>query len=253
MPNSAAIPFAELLDPLADAALARLTQTTGPALAGTAPAALDDARAALLRRLSWLAAPQLYARLEALRAAGGRYADFAARHRGPGWSRFLQTLPELERLLGVVADQWVASLGELLVRLDADRPELSPPLGGGPPPGRLTGLRWALSDPHRGGRSVAILTFEDGRRLVYKPRDVRADRAFGEVVHALAEASGQPPMRTPAVLVRDGYGWVEHVVAFACSGPAAAERYHRRAGVLAALFHALGSRDMHQDNVLACG
>lgn len=254
MPHSAdPIPFAELLEPLADAALGRLTDTTGAVLTGVAPSALADARTALLRRLSWLAAPQLYARLDALRAAGGDYAAFVARHRGPGWPRFVQLLPELDRLLDVTAQQWTASVGELLERLDADRPRLVALLGADAPPEALTGLRWPLSDLHRGGRGVAILTFEDGRRVVYKPRDVGAEQAFGELVHALAEASGQPPMRTPAVLARDGYGWVEHVVAVACTGHAAAERYHRRAGVLAALFHALGSRDMHQDNVLSCG
>jgi type 2 lantibiotic biosynthesis protein LanM len=251
--NALGIPFAELLEPLVGAASQRLTDEAGHALEGVAPSALGDARAALLRRLSWLAAPQLYARLEAMRAAGGGYAAFAARHRGAGWARFLEPLPELERLLALVADQWVTALGELLARLDADRPRLAALLGAEVPPGRLTGLHWPASDLHCGGRGVAILTFEDGRRLVYKPRDVRVELAFGELLHALAHESAQPPMRTPAVLAGDGYGWVEHVVAVACTGPAAAERYYRRAGLLAALFHALGSRDMHHDAVLSCG
>ncbi|MGK9007577.1 DUF4135 domain-containing protein, partial [Citrobacter europaeus] len=59
--------------------------------------------------------------------------------------------------------------------------------------GKLVGLTLTDSDPHKQGNRVAILTFEGGGKVVYKPRDVRIDEALsGKDL----EARDGPPRRS---------------------------------------------------------
>ncbi len=55
------------------------------------------------------------------------------------------------------------------------------------------------------------------------------------------------------VLVRDGYGWVEHVAAAACESGEEIERFYRRQGELLALLYVLDAADIHSENLIAAG
>jgi hypothetical protein len=54
-----------------------------------------------------------------------------------------------------------------------------------------------LSDPHNGGRTVAIVESANGTRVVYKPRSLAADVAFAEFVCWMNAAGATPPLRAP--------------------------------------------------------
>ncbi|MCN9243544.1 type 2 lanthipeptide synthetase LanM [Streptomyces sp. RY43-2] len=43
-------------------------------------------------------------------------------------------------------------------------------------------VQFEAGDGHRGGRSVGIVTFADGHRVVYKPRSLHVDRHFQELL-----------------------------------------------------------------------
>jgi hypothetical protein len=58
--------------------------------------------------------------------------------------------------------------------------------------GRLASLVPMSSDPHRGGQFVVRVAFEDGTRLVLKPRDVRVDWYLnGSAAHAGQDSAAQ--------------------------------------------------------------
>jgi type 2 lantibiotic biosynthesis protein LanM len=61
------------------------------------------------------------------------------------------------------------------------------------------------------------------------------------------------PLRVLRVLPRDGYGWMECVVASPCVEPEQLHRYYRRAGMLLGMVHALRGTDLHLENTIACG
>ncbi|MGE5177614.1 MAG: type 2 lanthipeptide synthetase LanM family protein [Bacteroidota bacterium] len=119
-------------------------------------------------------------------------------------------------------------------------------------PGLLTAVRTGMGDPHRRGQSVAILEFESGARLVYKPRPMEADRHFQELLAWLA-ARGAPDHRTVRILDRGDYGWMEYVEAEPCGDEAAVLRYHHRLGSLLAVLYAFGGVDVHFENLIAAG
>ena len=121
---------------------------------------------------------------------------------------------------------------ELLRRLDHDRDVISEAFAQGRDPGTLTDLHGGLSDPHGGRRRVAALTFSSGLRLVYKPRDVRLESGFSDMVAWLGTRGlvGAPPITR--VVARDRYGWAEFISPSECRNESQARQAYDAAGVL---------------------
>jgi len=142
---------------------------------------------------------------------------------------------------------------ELLHRLALDRRGLAASLGGGRPCGRLLEVRSGLSDPHHGGRTVALVRFASGLRVVYKPRPLGLEAAFHGFVTWWNQQAGHPGLFAPRVLDRGDYGWMEFVAHEGCADREAAGRYWERGGALIALAGLLDATDLHCGNVIAHG
>src|ERR1035441_5530573 len=91
-----------------------------------------------------------------------------------GGSRHLfEDKPVLLRLIASVTRQWIDTSREFVLRLDADLATIRRGIlhvGGD---SRVAKIEGDLSDPHNSGHSVQIVSFEDGSRIVYKPKDLR--------------------------------------------------------------------------------
>ncbi|OKJ11822.1 type 2 lanthipeptide synthetase LanM [Kitasatospora sp. CB01950] len=196
-------------------------------------------------------------------AEGGPDASVA------GWLARLERLPALAYLVGTVCRQWQEMYTEMFARLAADRTELVRRMWHGVDPGALAAVRGDAGDRHAQGRSVALLHFEHGAGVVYKPKDMRHATAFLGLVERLnSELTLDLPLRT--VVVRsdrgdDGhaaslsadcsgdYGWEELVPSRPCADPAGFARFYRRLGMTIRLVQLLEGRDLWADNLLADG
>lgn len=134
-----------------------------------------------------------------------------------------------------------------------DRRAIARQWNGGKPLGRALEVRSGLSDPHNGGRTVAIVRFASGLRVVYKPRAVGLEAAFHHLVAWWNEWAGPLTLFAPGVIDRGAYGWMEFVTHEACADRAAARRYWARAGALLALTGLFDATDLHFGNVIAHG
>ncbi|WP_153427231.1 type 2 lanthipeptide synthetase LanM family protein, partial [Streptomyces alkaliphilus] len=224
------------------------------------------ARAAFERRLgdrlTRQAGRTLVGELHAARAAGAlegstsreRFASFTA---AAGTRRELAGLfaryPVLARLLGQSCVLATEAMREFLVRYAADRPLLVETLLGGEDPGPLTDIEMDRGDSHQGNRSVAVLRFAGGARVVYKPRPLDQHRLLDECVDWLNGRVDGLELRTARSLSRPGYGWLEYIEHRGCSSVTEVDRFYRRQGALLALLYALEGADMHYENVIACG
>lgn len=183
--------------------------------------------------------------------------------------------PELARLVRTAQRQWLNNTRELLERTAIHRTAIATLAGcDAQSLGALTGARFGISDPHHEGRSAAILHY-GARRVVYKPRNLEGERAFDTLYgRAVAAALSLPP-RPLQIFSASDYGFMEFVdthnctarvefvdthnrgVEFAdthnCTDTAAATRAYRRYGALAAVAHALGTCDLHHENVIVDG
>lgn len=149
----------------------------------------------------------------------------------------------------IITSAWIESIAETVDRLRSDREAIASWTGR--PASDLaivTGLDRSRSDPHRGGRRVAILEFRSGPRLVYKPRSVQPERVWARLVRWFDGRGCDPPLCAPRVLERPGYGWVEHVAGV--RRPRARGR-PEQAGLLLSLLDVFEVRDAHADNVAA--
>ncbi|MFB6654627.1 type 2 lanthipeptide synthetase LanM [Streptomyces microflavus] len=269
--------FALVVAPFAERAAGRLltSPSNNAVRAGTAVGlapVLEDFRSHLTRRLTRLAARTLVLELHKARRAGRlagdgpeeRFRDFLRLTAGrDGLAAFLTAYPVLARILARTSLAAADALTEMLGRLADDRELLdaSGVLGDGAPgtpaagrgPRALTGVEAGAGDSHRGGRSVMILRFTDGSRLVYKPRPLAAHRHFNTLVEWFGSLPGAPSLRALRVLDRGDYGWVEFVEERPCSSTAETHLFYRRQGALLALLHLLDGTDLHQENLIACG
>jgi lantibiotic modifying enzyme len=141
----------------------------------------------------------------------------------------------------------------LLRRVEADRAEIETLFNQGRPAGSIQGMEAGLSDPHDGGCTVAVVTFERGLRVVYKPRPVGLEAAFHELVEWWNDAAGGVDLRAARVAPHGAYGWAEFITQGPCVDQAAAGRYYERAGVLIGLAWLLDATDLHCGNLIAQG
>jgi type 2 lantibiotic biosynthesis protein LanM len=252
--------FERLFSGLADQAESLLWPGIDTKAAGNlAASARIDLRHAFLAELTGLCAPALYERFAKLRKAAGPegtgtriYDQFLAGMKTGGFRSLFEDKPVLLRLIAIITRQWIDTSREFMTRLDADlaaiRRDILSPGDGGP----VAAIKGDFSDPHNGGRSVRIVTFADGSRAVYKPKDLQLDAAWHELIGRLNHA--EPPVELKAVraIARDGYGWTKFVD-HRGTDPDGCKMFFRRAGAWLALLHCFAAADMHQENIIAAG
>lgn len=167
--------------------------------------------------------------------------------------KILKEYPVLARQLVVCVDQWVEISLEFAKRLSGDWEQIRGKFCPEEDPGELVKLEGGVGDRHRGGRSVYILGFESGFRLVYKPRSLAVDVHFQELLIWLNERGDHPPFRILSVLDQYTHGWVEYLEAHGCQSSAELERFYRRQGGYLALLYAVYATDFHHENLIAYG
>jgi type 2 lantibiotic biosynthesis protein LanM len=256
-----AVPFGSFLSQARDQVTTQAQHYLTPMQVDLAAVA-QTLTAALGRQLARLAARTMVHELDVAREDGQltglngrqRFADFIERQSEPAHlAALFEQYPVLARLLGMASTLATKAWLELLTRFALDRTEVIESLLGGVEPGPVIGIDPSQGDQHRQGRSVAILSFADGRKVVYKPRSLAAHALFGEVAEWLNERLPRAGLRTVSALARPEYGWLEFIAPRPLSQPGQAADFYRREGVLLAALYALHATDMHEENILACG
>ncbi|MER6197971.1 type 2 lanthipeptide synthetase LanM family protein [Streptomyces sp. NPDC001586] len=224
----------------------------------------EDLERHLSGRLARAAARTLVLELYGARSAGrldgddarARFRDFLGRTASRrGLAALLAGRPVLARILGRAALDAADAVAEALERLADDHARLTAGLlkASGGDPALLVGVEPGAGDGHRGGRSVMLLRFADGTRLVYKPRPLSAHHHFNDLVAWFNGLPDSVDLRTLRLLDRGDYGWVEFVAAEPCASAAEVETFYRRQGALLALLHLIDGTDLHHENLIAAG
>jgi type 2 lantibiotic biosynthesis protein LanM len=261
--------FEQLFTPAVEQAEARLWASAGlrasDHLSATARACL---RHLLLEDLCGLCAPALYERFakdrkarsaqghEALpgqQGATAYYDRFIAEMKTGGLRRLFEEKPVLLRLIATVTRQWLETSREFVTRLDVDLATIRRDLLQSKADCLVARIEGGLSDPHHGGRSVLTVEWENGARVVYKPKDLRLDSQWHALVGRLNRAGAPIELRAMRAIARDGYGWTEYVAHAGCTDAQGHNRFFRRAGAWLALFHCFAGTDVHQENMIAAG
>lgn len=173
-----------------------------------------------------------------------------------GWLELCELYPVLGRLLGLVFHEWEGACTQLLRCLSNDADAINRCIFGRAPAalGALASVQAEAGDVHRGGRATMIIELAGGRKLVFKPKDLRIAGWFSRVVAVLNAAPSLPlTLRQPALVEGDGYLWEEFVTPAACKTAAELNDFYVRYGELLALTQVLGGTDLHFENWIANG
>jgi type 2 lantibiotic biosynthesis protein LanM len=181
------------------------------------------------------------------------YISFVGNLKAGGWLGLFVEYPVLARLIATVIEFWAADTSVFLAAYEKDQPEFAGRFFGGKDPGELVDLLGSVSDFHRNGRAVKILTFDSGRKLVYKPKNLAIDAAWGSLVRWLGRRDQTLDLFAPSVWVQREYGWVEFVEHRPCPDLDAVRRFYYRAGVLGCLLYIVKASDFHHENLIARG
>jgi type 2 lantibiotic biosynthesis protein LanM len=119
-------------------------------------------------------------------------------------------------------------------------------------PGRLQEFLTQSGDRHAQGTSVVRLQFENGC-VFFKPRSMAIDLQFGLLLAMLKRRGVGPDQHTPMVLDCGDYGYAAHVDYREVENEDELRAFYRRFGGLVAISHALGTTDLHYENLIASG
>ena len=263
------VAFEHLLAPAIEQAKTKLWAEAGEwASANLSMSARADLHHLLLEELSGLCAAVLYERFDKARkgqavpAQGDKskqagptlhYDQFVMEMKNGGFRRLFEDKPVLLRLIATITRQWIKTMREFLTRLDVDLPRIRRDILCSDAHSCVSRIEGNLSDPHNDGRSVLIVRFEDGSRVVYKPKDLRLDGAWQALVERLNNVGAPLQLKAVRIIACAGYGWTEFIDHAGCIDAECCKRFFRRAGAWLALFHCFAGSDMHQENIIAAG
>lgn len=181
------------------------------------------------------------------------FDEFCRSLREPDVREYLHSrYPMLRRAIDHACHGWLEQACAITARYTADADAIQATLLQRTGTVRIEKVRFGLGDSHRGGRSVAILDFTDGRHVVYKPRSLAIDTHFAQLL-AWTNRRCSTDLWVPAHMDRGDYGWVEFVSPAPCNEVAEVERFYVRMGNLLALLYALEGNDFHYENIIAIG
>ncbi|RCJ40612.1 hypothetical protein A6770_37720 [Nostoc minutum NIES-26] len=166
---------------------------------------------------------------------------------------FFKEYPVLARLMAVATEFWVDATEEFISRLALDWDEIQKTYQKTAELGKVIKVHSDVSDFHHNGRSVMLLTFAEGLKLVYKPRNLGIDEAYIKLLAWFNEHGSPLTFKLFKLVNRSTYGWVEFIEKFPCKKQEEFARYYQRSGGLLCLTYILDSTDLHCENIIACG
>ena len=161
--------------------------------------------------------------------------------------------PVLARRVVTCIDHWLHFSAEFLEHLAEDWEQIAALFNLGSQCGVLVEASAGAGDTHRQGRSVVLTRFENGARLVYKPRSMAVDKHFQDLIDWVNHQGAAPPLRSLKILDGKDHGWAEFMHTAGCQSREEVFRFYERQGEYLALLYILEATDFHFENLLACG
>lgn len=189
-----------------------------------------------------------------------QYADYDKRFlRDPMYIRKIcDKYPELLRLLLVKIKSIVEEMLEICQALKNDKRLISEQVFECTQFHKILSFELGVSDAHTGGRTVAKLDLDNGKKLIYKPRGLGKEIIYQEIyeflsIHAGLEVRKRKILMPNVNIAKALYSWEEYINFKECSSEEEVIKYFRRIGIQLFLCHILSASDIHGENLIASG
>lgn len=162
--------------------------------------------------------------------------------------------PELVRLLDTTCKLSSDYLASVIDEVALVYEQLNKAFGKGEELGKITDVRFSLGDAHCDGKSVACVVFEN-TKVYYKPRECDVDLGFQELLTRLnmQKEFEDNKLKTIKIVKAKHGSFIENIVYRGCETEHQIHEYFRKMGILCCLMYLINARDLHFENIIACG
>jgi len=164
----------------------------------------------------------------------------------------LEEYPVIFRDVMQFIDRWVENSFSLTRHLCSDWQELQEQFHV-PDIAEVVKIQHSAGDRHNNGKTVSIIHFKSGKKIVYKPRSLATDIHFQALLNWFNQQAVAPPLKTLRIVNKEDYGWVEYINHVPCRDEEELTRYHQRIGALLCILYMLNATDFHFENIIAAG
>ena len=119
--------------------------------------------------------------------------------------------------------------------------------------GAVRSVSASESDWHDHCRSVHILTFTDGEKIVYKPHSMAVDRGFTKWLDAMCDYANEEHFPLTESFDCKSGAFCRFIKHNPLKHPSDAGLFYHRMGFLMGAVYSLGGYDMHAENIIAEG
>lgn len=161
--------------------------------------------------------------------------------------------PVLFRLIATKIVNLKQYLVELLTYFEKDKHLLVDEYGISPK-ARLLHLHLGGGDSHKKGKTVTTLEFDDGKKIVYKPRSLSIDIEFQKFLEWINfKSSYESKLKITKILDKNNYGWSEFIDYNTCNSKEEVSSFYYQLGQLLAVLHVMNATDFHYENIISHG
>lgn len=162
--------------------------------------------------------------------------------------------PELYKVMDRTVCYNLNYILEIINNTEKEFNMLSKKLGEKKELGKLRSIHLGTGDSHNNGKTVAGLIFDDGQKLMYKPRSLQMEECYCEFIDWInANVSESTGLSYCRVHTLEDAGWVEFVENSECESEAEVKAFYQKMGELLCILYTLSSKDFHCENVIARG
>lgn len=185
------------------------------------------------------------------------YQEFIFSLRRDSLSTLFSAFPVYEFFVGIIFSHWRSFVAEFIDRITLDRSSIESKFSI-PASSLISSIQGDLSDPHRFGRSVLILTFIPStpssdflqHRLVYKPKSLQLESKYYQFLSFLNDSSDLAPFYMLNILCKSEYGYVEYISRDNQTSIEDLPSFYRMLGRLSSVLLLLGCTDLHHENLI---
>ncbi|HGO3824953.1 TPA: type 2 lanthipeptide synthetase LanM [Staphylococcus aureus] len=117
---------------------------------------------------------------------------------------------------------------------------------------RINNITLNLGDSHNNGKSVALIHFQDGNKILFKPKNLIQDKLYFDCLRILNDELNIS-YDYLKITIRDGYSWQSYVQHTKCQNKQDIDKYYYSLGIQTFLLYVLNGNDMHLENLIANG
>ncbi|AQS12171.1 nisin biosynthesis protein NisC [Clostridium saccharobutylicum] len=162
---------------------------------------------------------------------------------------------ELTRLMDLTVRNTFSYVKEIIESTGNEMKSLEENFGQGKVIGKIANISLGEGDTHNRGKTVGVITFSSGIKLIYKPRLLDLENRFCEFVDWINKQKipGFKELKACKLHTVNGAGWMECIENIECSTEEQVKNFYIRTGQLLNILYMFNAKDFHYENLIAQG